>query len=225
MFDTWQSYAAYLFIVAFLCSVSFNIFIVYNLKKLIKNKEELKKQIEEEKQKTALALSQKETETITLKKGDIFPYILTDTVFTKQERLFYDSLKPVADKLELVVFTKMRIIDLVYIPKNQYDRDRWFNYVKAKHVDFVLCDKDMKPKLLIEVDGETHTTPEGIKRDEFVNKIFNQLGIYVLHIYKWSDDNLQDKIVEALTKELVVVHQKPMLRSVYAQAIDEDVPF
>lgn len=85
-----------------------------------------------------------------------FPYLLTQSIFSPKEKLFYQALKPIADELGLLVFTKMRIADLLYIPKNTKDYIKWFNYIKAKHIDFILVNAEMQVKLLIEVDDKSH---------------------------------------------------------------------
>ncbi|MDR2531364.1 MAG: DUF2726 domain-containing protein [Oscillospiraceae bacterium] len=70
--------------------------------------------------------------------------------------MFYHALFPIAYALGLTIFTKMRIADLVYIPKNHPEFIRWFNYIRSKHVDFILCNAELKPVLIIEIDDNTH---------------------------------------------------------------------
>jgi len=127
-----------------------------------------------------------------------FPYILVDSVMSEKENKFCKSLIPIANKLGLNIFIKMRLADLVYVPKNHPEYMRWFNYIKAKHVDFILC-RVTKPVLLIEVDDYTHDRPSRQKRDEFVDKIFKQVGLPILHFRQWTENELETKITQTLT--------------------------
>lgn len=127
-----------------------------------------------------------------------FPYILTNCVFSNKESKFYNSLKRITDKHNLVVFTKMRIADIVYLPRNHPEFIRWFNYIKAKHIDFIVCNSVLKPVLLIEVDDSTHDRENRIKRDEFVDKIFNQLNLPIFHIRLWEDEALEKQIIDLI---------------------------
>jgi len=127
-----------------------------------------------------------------------YPYILTNSVFTPKEKLFYNSLKKITDELGLTVFTKMRIADLVYLPRNHPEYMRWFNYIKAKHVDFIICDNAHRPLLIIECDDKTHYRQSRKKRDEFVDEIFRQLNFKVIHIMTWNDTELKQLIFNLL---------------------------
>lgn len=130
-------------------------------------------------------------------KEDVFPYVLNDSVFSNKESKFYKSLKPIIEKLDLTAFTKMRIADLVSIPKDNPQYMKWFNYIKSKHIDFIIC-RENKPVLLIEVDDSTHDRDSRKKRDELVDKIFNQLNFPILHIRLWNDDELESQIKKKL---------------------------
>lgn len=125
-----------------------------------------------------------------------FPYFLVNKVLTNREHTFYNSLKPITDKYGLLLFTKMRIADLVYIPAGRRDYMRWFNYIRAKHIDFIICNTNLEIKMLIELDDYTHQRADRIRRDEFVDKIFNPFHVKLLHVYSWNDEELEKIIVQ-----------------------------
>ena len=131
-----------------------------------------------------------------------FPYILNTPIMSVKEKSFYRAVKPIADELGLVVFAKIRLADLLTVPKDTANHHKWFNYVKSKHVDFVLVDTELNIKAVIEVDDSTHNRPDRKERDEFVDKAFRQLGLEVLHIYSWGTRyggvDLKETIVKAL---------------------------
>lgn len=131
-----------------------------------------------------------------------YPYKLTQRVFSPKEGYFYRDVRPIADKLGLIVFTKMRLADLLYIPKGTEKEKAWFNKIKAKHVDFVFVDSNYKVRLLVEVDDPSHNRPDRQARDEEVDEIFRQQGLEVLHLRAWGKqygaDDLETIIMNAL---------------------------
>lgn len=150
--------------------------------------------------KRDIILQQNQTQngTITEQSGqelnNNLPYILNQNFLTNKEYKFYKSLKPIADKYGLEIICKVRLADLVIIPKNINNYMKWFNHIKAKHIDFVLCSSEMKPVLLIEVDDYTHQWNNRQRRDEFVDSIFNGTAIKLIHILTWTNEQLEEQI-------------------------------
>lgn len=143
----------------------------------------------------------------------VFPYKLTQRIFSAKEGYFYRDVRPIADKLGLIVFTKMRIADLLEVPKNHPEFSKWFNMIKAKHIDFIFVDRDYHIKLLVEVDDPSHNRPDRKARDEQVDEMFRQQGLEVLHLRAWGRqygaDDLETIINNALNvqKTATVVEQ------------------
>ncbi len=102
-----------------------------------------------------------------------FPYELNETILTERERSFYRILKPIADKLELQICPKVRVADIVSIKKGTKDWQKWFNKIRSKHVDFLLCDYDMNIVLMVELDDSSHNSERAKKNDEFKNRLFS----------------------------------------------------
>lgn len=100
------------------------------------------------------------------------PYELNETILTERERSFYRILKPIADKLELQICPKVRVADIVSIKKGTKDWQKWFNKIRSKHVDFLLCDYDMNIVLMIELDDSSHETERAKRNDALKNAIF-----------------------------------------------------
>lgn len=136
------------------------------------------------------------------KNEEKYPYTLNNPIMSVKEKSFYKAVKPIANELGLTVFCKIRLADLLNVPNNISKRQTWFNYIKAKHADFVLVDNDMNIKVIIEVDDKTHAREDRKQRDNFVDKAFAQLGLEVLHIYSWGNNyggvDLKATIVNAL---------------------------
>lgn len=149
-----------------------------------------------------------EPESETVMTDERYPYQLNNPILSTKEKMFYKAVKPIADELNLIVFTKVRLADILTVPKNTPNFMKWFNYIKAKHMDFVLVDKDMNIKALIEVDDKTHTRADRKERDETVDKMFAQLNIEVLHIWSWGTEyggvDLKETIVKSLNAPAAV---------------------
>ncbi len=124
------------------------------------------------------------------------PYEMNETILTERERSFYRILRPIADKLELQICPKVRVADIVSIKKGTRDWQKWFNKIRSKHVDFLLCDYDMNIVLIIELDDRSHETERAKKNDALKNAIF---GNKLVRIRSLKDD-VEGIITTALKK-------------------------
>ena len=122
------------------------------------------------------------------------PYELNETILTERERAFYRILKPIADKLELQICPKVRVADIVSIKKGTKDWQKWFNKIRSKHVDFLLCDYDMNIVLMIELDDRSHESERAKKNDALKNAIF---GDHLVRIRSLKED-VEAEITAAL---------------------------
>lgn len=115
--------------------------------------------------------------------GERLPYRLRDSLLTPNERSFYGVLQQVADDLELQVFAKVRLSDVLWIPRGT---DNWIlhrNRIQQKHMDFVLCDRqDIAPVLAIELDDSSHRRADRQERDSFVERACAVAGLPLLRI-------------------------------------------
>lgn len=138
-----------------------------------------------------------------------YPYKLTQRIFSPKEGYFYRDVRPIADKLGLIVFTKMRLADLLEVPKNHPEFTKWFNRIKAKHIDFIFVDREYHIKLLVEVDDASHNHPDRQARDEEVDDMFRQQGLEVLHLHVWGRQYGADDLETIITNALNVQKTAP----------------
>lgn len=105
-------------------------------------------------------------------------------LLTKNEYYFYRKLKPIADKYNLQILTKIRLADLIEVNQGLPPREwgKYFAKIKAKHVDFAIAD-DMKIVLIVELDDRTHQRQDRIMRDLFVDDALKLSGYYIVHTY------------------------------------------
>lgn len=121
------------------------------------------------------------TKTREVAEPEKLPYKLNPRFFTKSEYAFYQELKKqVGDRYE--IFPKVRLADFIDVDidkyKNRSEWQKYWNKIRSKHVDFLLCDKaTLKPLEVIEVNGPSHETPTVQDRDTFVKNLYSAIGI------------------------------------------------
>ena len=121
-------------------------------------------------------------------------------LLTKNELYFYKELKKVADKLNLTILAKIRMADLVDPKSTGKAYYSEFAKIKAKHVDFALCDPtNLYVLLLIELDDNSHSKDAVAERDTFVQTVYNATG-YKLYRARGTA-TLEKDITELLSQD------------------------
>lgn len=109
-------------------------------------------------------------------------------LFTYHEKNAYQKLKPIAEELGYTVFAKVRLLDLLEPVSGNPQYRTYFNKIKAKHVDFVLCDNKLVARIIIELDDSSHEIAERKERDEFVDKVLQSVGYKIIHTKEITED-------------------------------------
>ena len=129
------------------------------------------------------------------------PYRRRDYLLTKAERSFYGALCQAVGQDHLV-FAKVRVADLLWMPKGTEGRQSHFNKIQSKHADFVLCDTEqVRPVLVIELDDSSHSTDKRVARDNFLDEAFRVAGLPILRVRCQSGYNiaeLREQIIATL---------------------------
>lgn len=125
--------------------------------------------------------------TLARKFPDIDPsmYQLRYRVMNNSESSFFHLLqKHLPDGYH--AFPKMRIADVVKTKNGKgYYKQR--NKILPKHIDFVVCDQNLKPLYAIEIDGKSHDNPERQERDKLVDYIFESIHLPLKRVRVGSD--------------------------------------
>jgi very-short-patch-repair endonuclease len=114
-------------------------------------------------------------------KADRLPYLKRKYFFSNAERSFYEVLRRLAPA-EYTVFAKVRLADLVFVSKGAGSRQSHFNRINRKHIDFLLCNRDLAPVVAIELDDASHDEEDREERDEFVDSVLRSAGLPIVHI-------------------------------------------
>lgn len=130
---------------------------------------------------------------------DILPYEKLDSILTNNELKFYKVLKPIVDKNDYILLIKPRLADIIQVKKGTEKWQGWFNKIKSKHVDFLLCAReDLSPILGIELDDKSHERKDRQERDEFVDALFAKVDLPILHVNRYDKQTLERAIIEFL---------------------------
>ena len=121
-------------------------------------------------------------------------YFLTDA-----EKNFFFTLKTIADRHNWLIFSKVRLLDLFFVPR--HDRTSRARIIQ-KHVDFVLCEQNnIDPICAIELDDSSHNNKNRIERDNFVNQVFKSASLPLVRIknsYNYDSQKIEAEIVTAI---------------------------
>ncbi|MCE5194382.1 MAG: DUF2726 domain-containing protein [Nitrospiraceae bacterium] len=131
-------------------------------------------------------------------------YFCRGSLLSKAELSFYESLLSSLSGLPYVVFVKVRLLDVVS-PKGKSLVA--FNKIKAKHLDFILCDiKNISPCLAVELNDSSHLSFDRKKRDEFLSSVLQSAKLPLLvfpakRVYDSKQINV--KIMSILNKPVI----------------------
>jgi hypothetical protein len=114
---------------------------------------------------------------------EIYPYQREENLLTPTELKFYQVLKPICDEGSLTIFSKVRLEDLVYVSHSVFEQWRWRGYIRSRHIDFVLCDKNSTKILCaVELDDWHHGSFRAQEIDERKDKICKDAGLPLIRV-------------------------------------------
>lgn len=100
---------------------------------------------------------------------------------TQNELYQFKKLKELADRKGYEVCPKVRLLDLLEPKRNHRKYKTLFYKIQAKHVDFVVCDGNMRVKAIVELDDSSHNNQARKDRDGFVDLILSSVGYKIIH--------------------------------------------
>jgi hypothetical protein len=112
--------------------------------------------------------------------ADPLPYAKRKYFFSVAERSFYEILRRLAP--DHTVFAKVRLADVVHVSKGSGAWQSHFNRISAKHLDFLLCDRNLAPVVAIELDDSSHDEEGRQSRDDFVDQVLASAALPVIHV-------------------------------------------
>lgn len=115
----------------------------------------------------------------------LLPYEKKNYFLTMNELSFYRVLINHIEnnKLKYVIIPRANLKEFIYV--TEYDKSIhtiYWNKIKSKHVDFLICTENLHPIIAIELDDKSHQNYDRITRDDFVNNLFKHIKIKLIHI-------------------------------------------
>lgn len=127
-------------------------------------------------------------------------------LLTSYEYKLYKLLKPLADKNNLHIMSKVRIIDFISV-KRGMTKNEAYSYIckiKQSHIDFLVCNpENLYPLAAIELDDNTHQSLKAQEKDKFKDEVFKSAGIKLYRIKNINDD------LEKIINEISAINKKP----------------
>lgn len=129
----------------------------------------------------------------------VFPYKKKKYLLTIAEKNFYDALSIAINNTNYYICPKVRLADIIYVSETD-KRQSYFNKIKSKHIDFLLCDKNsMSPILAIELDDNSHLRDDRINRDVFLDKALKSAGLKFVRFrvqQSYDINAIKEKLIE-----------------------------
>ncbi len=132
-----------------------------------------------------------------------FPYEAANPLLSASERAFYTTLRK-AVGADYALFIKVRLADIIQVESGLTGKGRSsaFNRIKAKHVDFVVCDPEtFRVVCAIELDDRSHRQQARQERDDFVDAALAAAEVPILHVptqKSYSPDKLRQQVLQAV---------------------------
>lgn len=121
-------------------------------------------------------------------------------MITYNELEFYKKFFEIAERLNMILLTKVSIYNLVNIKDTLY-KTFAFKQCGKETIDFIFADKDTcRARMCINLD-DPYESKERIKKNQFVNELFKELDINLIRIRIDEDYNffyLENKLREII---------------------------
>lgn len=112
-------------------------------------------------------------------------------ILTKREYTFYRLLKREADARGLLICPKVGLKDLMDVTDRR-NFLQYFRKISQKHVDFVICDKNLRVLFAVELDDSSHDTEDAKKRDQFKDQAFKAAKIPLKRIRYFNEASVKE---------------------------------
>lgn len=149
----------------------------------------------------------------------IMPY-KSKSILTRPEESLWKILQQKLPK-DVVLLTKpclKEFINVVDYESGPVNKRAW-REIAQKHVDFLICDKNMYPLYAVEYDGDTHeknnpANTATIKSDDFKNRLFSHVNLPLFRIKYAEESVLQTKVDELLQQYQNCYSEPNMINSI-----------
>lgn len=103
-----------------------------------------------------------------------YPYTYKN-LLSKAEMAFYKILETECKDKDIKICPKVRMEDFLNVTDKKQQL-KYRGYIRSRHIDFILCDKEMNMIAGIELDDESHNSDKTKQADTFKNEVFKAIG-------------------------------------------------
>lgn len=135
--------------------------------------------------------SHKEPEQTSENRPDYSKCYQAKYVLTRNEWYEYRKLKEYAEKMNLQVCPKVRLLDIIEPRRGASNYMSLLGKVQSKHIDFLICDQNLHIKAILELDDNSHNSADRQERDHFVDEILTSVGYKVIRTRSITEDTLK----------------------------------
>lgn len=112
-------------------------------------------------------------------------------ILTKREYGFYLLLQREAARRNLLICPKVGVKDLLEVTSRR-NYMKYFHKIAQKHVDFVVCDRELRVLFALELDDGSHDSKEAAKRDQFKNRAFKAAKVPLKRIREFDEASVRE---------------------------------
>jgi hypothetical protein len=149
----------------------------------------------------AFILFQDERNKLLFLQGKLNPFRRRQRFLTGNELKLFSILRDNSTLNDFYIFPQLHLSTILEVKDDTNDLAGKFDWLNKLFVDFVIFDKEMNPKLVIELNDSTHTWKSRKARDEFVRKALTENNIPLIE-FKTNDlvnpINVANKIINQL---------------------------
>ena len=125
-------------------------------------------------------------------KNNAYSYMAKQSLMTRTENEFFLKLERAVSE-RYYVFPQVHLSSLLDHRVKGQDWSYAFRHINGKSVDYVLCSREtLRPTYAIELDDYTHEQSDRRKRDEEVERIFDEAD---LPLVRFKNKNVSEQVI------------------------------
>lgn len=135
-----------------------------------------------------------------------FIYEKKQKLITENERVYYEALKK-AVPAGFYVFPQVNLATFVYKTDGSHFHNELF-----RNIDFLITDENYCPRIVVEINDQTHMNSNRIERDKKIIDILEEAGVPLMRLwtsYGVNQTYIENQIQKLLNEIPVRVHHAP----------------
>ncbi len=140
-----------------------------------------------------------------------FPYQSKEVLCSPAERSFMGALDKIVGE-RYRIFAKVRLADIIDVQRglSASARQRAFNRIAGKHIDFIVCNaNDLSIVGAIELDDKSHLKKGRKERDQLLDKALDAAGVLMLRVKAQSTYSIKEVSSDLYSAFNIKVGGKP----------------